>query len=182
RRTVTTRDGLPSNRISAITGNSAGELFVGTPKGLATLKHDHWVVYAAHDGLPPGTTQSLFADDSGTIWIGTTKGISYLESGSVHVPLGAPKALYGEILGIAENDGWLWMATRDRVLRVRRTALLKQLFNEKDYREFGVADGLPSSEGVKRSCSVIKDDRGRIWFSLNQGISVLQPAAFARQT
>ena len=181
-RTFTTQDGLPSNRISAITGNSAGEIFVGTPKGLAALKHEHWVIYAAHDGLPPGTIQSLFADDCGTIWIGTTKGISYLESGSVHVPLGAPKALYGEILGIAENDGWLWIATRDRVLRVRRTALLKQLFDERDYREFGVADGLPSSEGVKRSSSVVKDDRGRIWFSLNQGISVLQPAAFAKQT
>ena len=177
--TFTTRDGLPSNRISTITGNTAGEIFVGTPKGLAALKHDHWVIYAAHDGLPPGTIQSLFADDSGTLWIGTTKGISFLESGNVHVPLGAPKALYGEILGIAENEGWLWMATRDRVLRVRRTALLKQFFDERDYREFGVADGLPSSEGVKRSRSVVRDDRGRIWFSLNQGISVLRPAAFA---
>jgi signal transduction histidine kinase/ligand-binding sensor domain-containing protein len=178
-RTFTTRDGLPSNRISAITGSTAGEIFVGTPKGLAALKHGHWVICAAHDGLPPGTVESLFADDSGTLWIGTTKGIAFLESGNVRVPLGAPKALYGEIFGIAENDGWLWIATRDRVLRVRRTALLKQLFDEKDYREFGVADGLPSSEGVKRSCSVVRDDRGRIWFSLNQGISVLQPVAFS---
>jgi signal transduction histidine kinase len=71
------------------------------------------------------------------------------------------------------------MATRDHVLRVRRAALLKQSFGETDYREFGVVDGLPSSEGVKRSPSVIKDDSGRIWFSLNQGISVLQPSAFA---
>ena len=178
-RTFTTRDGLPSDRISAITGNTAGDIFVGTPKGLATLKNRHWVVYAARDGLPPGAIESLFADDSGTLWIGTTKGISFLESGVIHVPLGAPKALYGEILGVAENDGWLWMVTRDRVLRIRRSALLQQSFDERDYREFGVADGLPTSEGVKRSCSVVKDGHGRIWFSLNQGISVLQPAAFA---
>jgi signal transduction histidine kinase/ligand-binding sensor domain-containing protein len=177
-RTFTTRDGLPSNSISAITGNAAGEIFVGTPRGLGVLKNDHWGIYAAHDGLPPGTIESLFVDDSGTLWIGTTKGISFLQSGTVHVPLGAPKALYAEILGIAEKDGWLWMATRDHVLRVRRTALLKQLFDESDYREFGVADGLPSSEGVKRCSSVVKDYRNRIWFSLNQGISVLQPSAF----
>jgi PAS domain S-box-containing protein len=176
--TFTTRDGLPSNRITAITGNPAGEIFVGTSEGLATLKHNHWVVYAAHDGLPPGTIESLFADNSGTLWIGTIKGIAFLESGKVHVPLGAPKALYGEILGIAENEGWLWVTTRDRVLRVRRRALLKQLFDDTDYREFGMADGLPSSEGVKRSYSVVKDDSGRIWFSLNQGISLLRPAAF----
>jgi signal transduction histidine kinase/ligand-binding sensor domain-containing protein len=178
-RTFTTRDGLPSNRISAITGNAAGEIFVGTPRGLGVLKNDHWGIYATHDGLPPGTIESLFVDDSGTLWIGTTKGISFLQSGTVHVPLGAPKALYAEILGIAEKDGWLWMATRDHVLRVKRTALLKQLFDESDYREFGVADGLPSSEGVKRCSSVVKDYRNRIWFSLNQGISVLQPSAFA---
>jgi signal transduction histidine kinase/ligand-binding sensor domain-containing protein len=179
-RTFTTRDGLPSNRIEAITGNSAGEIFIGTPKGLAVLSRDHWVIYAAHDGLPPGTIQSLFVDDSGTLWIGTKKGISFLESGRVHVPLGAPKALYGEILGMTESDGWLWMVTRDRVLRVRPAALLMQSFGERDYREFGVADGLASSEGVKRNYSVVKDDRGRIWFSLNQGISVLQPSAFSK--
>ena len=177
-RTFTTREGLPSNRISVVTGNAAGEIFVGTPTGLAVLKNDHWVIYAAHDGLPPGTVESLFAEDSGTLWIGTTKGIAFLQSGTVHVPLGAPTALYEEILGIAENDGWLWIATQDHVLRVRRTALLKQLFGESDYRAFGAADGLPSSEGVKRSSSVVKDYRRRIWFSLNQGISVLQPSAF----
>jgi PAS domain S-box-containing protein len=178
-RTFTTRDGLPSNRISAITGDVAGEIFVGTPKGLAVLEHDHWVIYAAHDGLPPGTIESLFVDDSGTLWIGTTKGVAFLQSGTVHVPLGAPKAFYGEILAIEENGGWLWMTTGDRVLRARRAALLKGEFDERDYREFGMADGLPSSEGVKRSRSVVKDDRGRIWFSLNEGISVLQPSAFA---
>jgi hypothetical protein len=55
----------------------------------------------------------------------------------------------------------------------------KQSFGEGDYREFGMTEGLPSAEGVKRSRSVVKDNRGRIWFSLNQGISVLEPSAFA---
>jgi signal transduction histidine kinase/ligand-binding sensor domain-containing protein len=178
-RTFTSKDGLPSNRISVITGNAAGNIFVGTPDGLAVLKNDHWVGYTAHDGLPPGPVESLFLDDADTLWIGSTKGISYLQSGTVHVPLGAPNALYGEILGIAESNGWLWVTTRDRVVRVRCAALLKQSFGEGDYREFGMTEGLPSAEGVKRSRSVVKDNRGRIWFSLNQGISVLEPSAFA---
>jgi signal transduction histidine kinase/ligand-binding sensor domain-containing protein len=178
-RTFTSKDGLPSNRISVITGNAAGNIFVGTPDGLAVLKNDHWVAYTAHDGLPPGPVESLFLDDADTLWIGSTKGISFLQSGTVHVPVGAPNALYGEILGIAESNGWLWVTTRDHVVRVRRAALLKQSFGEGDYREFGTAEGLPSAEGVKRSRSVVKDNRGRIWFSLNQGISVLEPSAFA---
>jgi signal transduction histidine kinase len=58
--------------------------------------------------------------------------------------------------------------------------LLNQSFEEGDYREFGAAEGLPSVAGVKRNNSVVLDNRGRLWFSLNQGISVLQPSAFAR--
>jgi PAS domain S-box-containing protein len=176
--TFTTKDGLPSNTISAITGNGAGKIFVGTPNGLAELKNNHWTAYTAHEGLPPGTVESLFQDNADTLWIGTSRGISFLRSGEVHVPLGAPNALYGEILGLVESDGWLWITTRDRVLRVRRAALLKQEFAEGDYREFGVTEGLPSVAGVKRNRSVVLDDRGRIWFSLEQGISVLQPSAF----
>jgi signal transduction histidine kinase/ligand-binding sensor domain-containing protein len=175
-----TKDGLPSNTISAITGNTAGEIFAGTPNGLAVLQHNHWVAYTTEQGLPPGAVESLLFDDAGTLWIGTKKGISFLQSGTVHVPLGAPDALYGEILGIAESQGWLWITTRDHVLRVKRTALLNQSFGEGEYREFGVTEGLPSSEGVKRSRTVVADHRGRIWFSLNKGISVLEPSAFAR--
>ena len=178
--TFDTRDGLPSNTISAITGNTAGDVFVGTRNGLAVLRNEHWISYTAQDGLPPSPIASLFLDDSNTLWIGTTKGISFLQSGTVHVPLRAPNALYGEILGIAESNGWLWITTDDHVLRVKRTALLKQSFGEGDYREFGVTEGLPSTEGVKRSQSVAVDSRGRIWLSLNKGISVLEPSAFAR--
>ena len=177
--TFTTRDGLPSNRISVITGDATGSIFLGTPNGLAVLKNNHWLAYTAHDGLPPGPIQSLFLDRANTLWIGTSKGISFLQAGTVHVPIGAPNALYGEILGIAESNGWLWITTRDHVLRVRSAALLKQSFREEDYREFGVSEGLPSVEGVKRSPSLVEDNRGQLWLSLNRGISVLQPSAFA---
>lgn len=177
--TFTIKDGLPSNRISVVTGNAAGNIFVGTPNGLAVLKDDHWVAYTPHDGLPPGPVESLYSDKADTLWIGTTKGIAFLQSGTIHVPMGAPNALYGEILGIVKNNGWLWVTTRDHVVRVRGAALLKQSLGEADYREFGTAEGLPSVEGVKRSRSVVEDSRGRIWFSLNQGISVLEPSRFS---
>jgi len=177
--TFTTKDGLPSDKISVITGNESGRIFVGTPNGLAELRNDRWTSYNTHDGLPPGAIESLFLDGSDTLWIGTSRGIAFLRSGAVHVPLGAPTALYGDILGIAEKDGWLWIATSDHILRVRCSALLKQAYPDGDYREFGVTDGLPSVEGVKRSPSVALDNRGNIWFSLKQGISFLPASAFA---
>jgi signal transduction histidine kinase/ligand-binding sensor domain-containing protein len=178
--TFTTQDGLPSNRISAITGNGAGEVFVGTPNGLASLKRDGWATYTTRDGLPPGAIESLFLDHTGTLWLGTAKGISFLESGAIHVPVGAPEPLYGELLGMAESNGWLWMTTGNHVLRVKSSALRSGAFAAGDYREFALTDGLPSVEGVKRSRSVVEDSRGRVWFSLNGGISVLQAFAFTR--
>ena len=45
-----------------------------------------------------------------------------------------------------------------------------------DVREYGQADGLESTEGGKRSRSVVSDSAGRIWFSLNRGLSVVNPS------
>jgi ligand-binding sensor domain-containing protein/signal transduction histidine kinase len=177
--TFTTKDGLPANSISVITGNASGHIFVGTPSGLAEFRNDRWTSYNTHDGLPPGAIESLFLDGSDTLWIGTSRGIAFLRSGVVSVPLGAPTTLYGDILGIAEKNGWLWITTSDHILRVRCSALLTQAFADGDYREFDVTDGLPSVEGIRRSRSVELDDRGDIWFSLKQGISFLPASAFA---
>jgi len=177
--TFTTKDGLPSNTITVITGNVAGEIVAGTPNGLAELNKDRWTSYRTQDGLPPGAIRSLVFDANNTLWIGTSKGVAFLQSGAVHVPLGAPDAIYGDILGMAEHDSWLWITTAHRVLRVKCSALRKQQFAEGDYREFGAADGLASAEGIKRPGSVVPDDRGSIWLSLNRGISVLRPSAFA---
>jgi ligand-binding sensor domain-containing protein len=58
--TFTTKDGLPSDRISVITGNESGLIFVGTPNGLAQFKNDRWTSYNTHDGLPPGAIESFF--------------------------------------------------------------------------------------------------------------------------
>jgi signal transduction histidine kinase len=74
------------------------------------------------------------------------------------------------------------MATSSHVLRVNRERLLRGTLSEGDLREYGVADGLRGVEGVKRHRSVIADSAGRIWFSLNRGISVVDPARLTRNT
>jgi signal transduction histidine kinase/ligand-binding sensor domain-containing protein len=177
--TFTTKDGLPSNTITAITGDGTGRILVGTPSGLAEFRKNQWTVYKTHDGLPPGTINSLVLDENGIVWIGTAKGIAFLQSGKVRVPLGAPNEVYGDIVGMVEHDGWLWITTPDHVMRIKGSALLKPEFAEGDYREFGVADGLAGTGGIKSPGTIVQDNQGDIWFSVNQGISVLRPSAFA---
>jgi signal transduction histidine kinase len=62
------------------------------------------------------------------------------------------------------------------VLRVNRDKLLNSMVNEADIREYEISDGLHGLEGVKRQQSVVADFSGRIWFSMNRGISVVDPS------
>jgi PAS domain S-box-containing protein len=61
-------------------------------------------------------------------------------------------------------------------LRVPRDKLLSGIVKAVDVREYNQADGLVSTEGVKRSRSVVSDSAGRIWFSLSHGLSVVNPS------
>jgi len=80
RRCVTiasTANGLPSNRVTAISGGAPHELWVGTDQGLSRLKDEvieqHWTV---QQGLPSDTITSLVRDDEGRLWIGTSHGLA----------------------------------------------------------------------------------------------------------
>ena len=75
-----------------------------------------------------------------------------------------------------DKSGRLWIATSDHVLRVPRDKLLSGVVKAVDVREYDQADGLESTEGVKRSRSVVSDSAGRIWFSLSSGLSVVNPS------
>jgi ligand-binding sensor domain-containing protein/signal transduction histidine kinase len=178
--TYTAANGLPSNTITCILESSDGTIWVGTASGLSSLSQDHWTIYGGLDGLPPGSVNCLLEDASGAIWIGTDNGIAVLRAGQVQVPTDVSGALHEAILGVAEDrNGWLWVSTANHILRVERDKLLGGATGEADVREFGLADGLRSVEGVKRHRSVVTDALGQIWFSTNRGLSMIDPGQVA---
>ena len=135
-----------------------------------------WRTYAGNAGLPSEDVNCLFQDASRILWIGTADGLAYFMDGRVHVPRGVPESLHAPIFGIEEDkNGWLWIATSDHILRVLRDKLISGVVNAVDVREYDQADGLESTQGVKRSRSVVSDSAGRIWFSLSSGFSVVNP-------
>ncbi|HEX8398518.1 MAG TPA: two-component regulator propeller domain-containing protein [Pyrinomonadaceae bacterium] len=172
-----TESGLASNTINAITENGNGVMWFATPRGLNSLKNDRWRMYSTKDGLPSEKVTTIFADNGGILWVGTSRGLAFLKSGQVHVNRNMPLSLRETILGIAADEiGSLWIETSKQVLRVDRGKLLQgEALRDEDVREFSLADGLLSVEGVKRDRSVTADRRGRMWLSLNQGISVVDP-------
>ena len=95
----------------------------------------------------------------------------------------APAALREPVLGIQEDlQGSLWLATSTHVLRANRDKLLRGNLNEGDLREYGIDDGLRGSQGVRRCRSTVADPAARIWFSLDGGFSVVDPARLKRDT
>ena len=173
--------GLSSNTVAAIQETSDGTMWFATPNGLSALSGGRWKTYTARNGLPSDNVNCLLEDSAGVLWVGTSSGVAFRGSSGFQVPREMPASMQEQVLGLAEDRfGWLWMATSNHVLRVKRDSLVRGFLAEGDMREYGLADGLRGVEGVKRSRSVIADPTGRIWFSLNRGISVVDPGRLTR--
>ncbi|MGA2354182.1 MAG: two-component regulator propeller domain-containing protein [Terriglobales bacterium] len=175
--TYTTADGLASNTISSILETRDGAIWFATPNGLTSLSENKWKTYAVRDGLPSYDVNCLLEDSSGVLWVGTSAGLAFLSSGQVHVPRNTTGYFHEETLGIAQDkQGWLWIATSNRVLRVRADSLSRDALSAGDVREYGPADGLGDARVVKRDRSVVAGSDGRIWFSMNRGVSAADPS------
>jgi ligand-binding sensor domain-containing protein/signal transduction histidine kinase len=175
--TYTTADGLASNSVAAIEEGPDHTMWFATRGGLNVLSHGRLQTYTVRDGLPSEDVISLLNDSSGTLWIGTAAGLTTLTANKIHRLPALPESLHEPIFGLAEDKkGSLWIASSGHVLKVNRDRLLSGELKEGDIREYGLADGLHGTEGVRRDRSLVMDGHGRIWFSLNRGVSGIDPA------
>lgn len=175
-RTYTAADGLGSNTVTAILEGREGGMWFGTPAGLSEFRGGKWKTYAAPDGRVATGLNCLLEDSQGMLWAGTAGGLAYLSGERFQVGGKWPDVLREPVLGLAEDRlGYFWLTTSNHVLRIRRESLLGGRFTPEDVREFTTADGLRGTEGIRRHLSVTSDSRGRIWFSLNRGISFTDP-------
>ena len=174
--TYTTADGLASNSVVSIEEGPDDTMWFATRGGLSVLSHGRLQTYTVRDGLPSEDVISLLRDSSGTLWIGTAGGLATFAANKIHGLTALPESLHEPIFGLAEDkNGALWIATSGHVLKVNRARILSGQLKDEDIREYGVADGLHGTEGVRRDRSVVTDGHGRVWFSLNRGISVIDP-------
>ncbi|MBS1826610.1 MAG: hypothetical protein JST93_14940 [Acidobacteria bacterium] len=182
--TFTNRDGLVSNTVVSILESADGALWFATPDGLSSYRNGHWRSYRMKDGLAANDVNCLFEDSEGVLWAGTSGGLSVLRGDArFRVLSSGPGFLREPILGIeADRFGALWISGANHVFRADRKKLLEGRLGDGDVREYGQADGLRGVEGVKRHRSLVSDSRGRVWFSLNRGISVVDPARLRNES
>lgn len=178
--TYTDANGLAANTVASILETADGTMWFATPAGLSALREGSWRSYGKSAGLPSDNVNCLFEDSRKILWVGTAAGLAFQDHSGFQLAAGPP-ALQEPIFGIAEDRfGWLWVSTSNRVLRVDRDRLRQGDPAEGELREYGPVDGVRGVEGVKRHRSVVTDPLGRIWFSMNSGISVVDPARLSR--
>ena len=176
-KSYTTENGLASNTVSWIAEGFDGTMWFATTNGLSALSNGEWRTYKSQNGLPSENLNCLLEDSQHVLWIGSAAGLAFINSNGPQVPRGLPESLREQIFGIAEDrHGSLWIATANHILRVNRDKLLSGGLGGDDVRNYGLDDGLAGVEGVKRQQSVLADWWGRVWFSTNRGISVVDPA------
>jgi len=174
--TFTNADGLSAEPVNTIVEAADGVIWAGTAGGLDAFRNGNWRRYSGKDGLPPGAVNTLTVDREGILWIGTSAGLFYWSGTQIEGARNVPDSLRGPIFGLAaDGAGGLWATTDRTVVEVSRASLLRQSNAPSAVREFGMADGLPSTRGIRRDHPAVNDPSGRIWFSLQGGVSVVNP-------
>ncbi len=160
--------GLPSMQILRMWINRAGELFVGTPAGLAHWQSDlqRFEIIGTRDGLAADgrrvSASALAEDAHGRLWIGGQFGLWVLEPGKkvltgiLHEPMRPGSLISDQIWELMlDRQAQLWVATGKGLERLRswdgKTA------------EFDHINAMVGRAGEDFGGNQMQDKLGRIW-------------------
>ncbi len=147
---VTTREGLPSQSVFAVTGTRDGVIWAATAGGLAEVRNGRVVrTWMELTGQP----RCLLVDRRGVLWAGTSGGLDRLESGVMSHFTQRDGLLANYVNALAEDtDGNLWIGTEGGLNRLR----------DGRFDGYTVGQGLPGSSVV----SLHEDREGSLWIGL----------------
>ncbi len=126
-RNYTTRDGLPSNHISALCQDSRGFLWIGTDEGLGFYDGESFKIYSTIDGLVNNYVSSVIESrhSPGRIWIASIAGgVSKYEDGrftTFPIRQMTSKIYIGTLA--EDHEGTLWCTTSDGIYRIQGDSL-----------------------------------------------------------
>ena len=137
--------------------------------------------YTAADGLGEGRVNDLRIDPDGTLWAATAGGLSRVNSNRV-ATLSSANALPCETVhwSIEDNDHNLWLYMPCGLVRIAHSEL-EAWENDPSRRIqttlFDASDGVWTHgfSGHGLGPSVAKSPDGRLWFTSQQGLSVIDP-------
>ncbi|HEX2211310.1 MAG TPA: two-component regulator propeller domain-containing protein [Longimicrobium sp.] len=193
------RDGLKSDRVTALLPDTGGVLWIGTRNGVSRMRDGRIEPLPAPAGMSEPSVSDLARDPAGTLWIGTASdGVVRYRDGRyerVGERDGLARAQVSSLL--AEPDGTVWVGTYEPgVTRVRGdeitllagtgagaprrvNALLRDaegvLWLAAETGLFRMEDGravhvpLPGGRPIAQASSLHLDQEGNLWVGSRQG-------------
>lgn len=178
--TYTTREGLSSNEITAIRGDKAGNIWIGTANGLNRFEKGRFTVYTQKKDKAnlPVHIQAIEIQENAstfTLWVGAAQGLMQLKGDHLEEVLssdsGREQPVY-DIQGLyADRGGNLWIGVNGGGLGRFSNGVLSL---------YTIDSGLPNNYIF----SILEDDQKNLWLSSYKGVfrvSVEQLAALAQK-
>ncbi len=166
--TLTTKDGLPCENVTALQKSADGSLWIGTPKGLARRRDGKLAAYTTADGLPGNGVQALYLDREGVLWIGTDRGLASYASGRFTNQsaklAGALDASVNAIAGSGREGLWIGGGGRELGGGSRDFGLSR--LKDGVLTRYTTRDGLPSDSVT----SIAIDLDGTVWIGTFGGL------------
>lgn len=177
----TTKDGLSHNAIRALAEDNDGSLWIGTRGGgLNRFKDGKFTFYTQENCLASNNVHAIYLDRENTLWIGTRQGMNRFKDGKFTTYTVNDGLFSNFVYGFTEdNQGDLWMSCSKGVFRVKKQQLndfAEGKISSIDSVAYGVEHGLCSTVAASgHQPASFKSGDGRIWFSLDGGLSVVDP-------
>ncbi|MFM7079728.1 MAG: two-component regulator propeller domain-containing protein [Bacteroidota bacterium] len=112
-KSISMKNGLPSNIVKSILKDREGSYWIGTWSGLTKWKSDKLTIFTHEDGLSNNNLLSIASDSKGRVYFGTlTGGFSVYENGSINT-IGPENGLKGfTVWSIAiDSTDRVWLGT-----------------------------------------------------------------------
>lgn len=204
--TLTAKNGLAGDNITALVESPDGALWVGSTQGLNRIQGNHIDSFTTANGLPGNAVNAIALDAAGTLYVGTDHGLARLDHGFWSAQAGLPGDRV-EALAPAP-DGSIWASIFGRglvrinaghivatpiqfpskeilALLVDRDGALWMTFDRHGigriaHGKFSLytdANGLPSSRTTR---ALLQDNEGNLWIGLlDAGVAQLRAGKFA---
>jgi signal transduction histidine kinase/ligand-binding sensor domain-containing protein/DNA-binding response OmpR family regulator len=200
------RNGLPDDRVRALTVTADGALWVGTQNGLGRFQAGGWTAFFQAAGLPSPVVYALLEDRDGNLWVGTRRGLSRFRQGRFEsLPPGDAFSSFGVRSLFEDAEGSLWVGTHTGGLRRLRDAAFTtvtlggeledvwSIYQDRDGDQwFGTGDrGLLRRHGDKltsltvadglphdRVRAILQDRGGALWVGTAGGLARLRGGHF----
>ena len=180
-RTWSTLNGLSTNSIRAIAEDKDGYLWAGTyGGGLNRIKDGNVEHFSRNSALPSSNVSCLLADADGILWVGTGGGLARFAMGK-WTSYTARDGLVSDSINYLLDDGQgnLWIGSNAGLMRVPKAelnAFATSHTNAINFRSYGMADGLPTSEcSAGSQPAACRSTDGRLWFPTIKGLASLSP-------